>query len=285
VTHSWDPGDATPEDLTGIFDLSGIADGDGIIWDETLGIFVPGAPSGVGGGGSGDFYGVHVTRLSNYVLTNEDPFPFDTVNVDTDGIWDSSDPTKLTVQREGWYFLGANITTLGTDYGGASNANVGIYILRDWDGVSTQLAYYIAGERFENGFTSAAQLNSLLQLVYLEVGDVLELTLIGGAGSLLVESNPSDGVPSGYVSDDGPGTMSPHFYLVWAQTDGAAAGSTVHNDLTGRDVADAHPIEAITGLADALEAASGAGEVLMADGITPPEPLTTETEDDWLYEG
>lgn len=28
-----------------------------------------------------------------------------------------------------------------------------------------------------------------------------------------------------------------------------------------------------------------AGEVLMADGITPPDPLTTEDQTDWLYEG
>lgn len=27
------------------------------------------------------------------------------------------------------------------------------------------------------------------------------------------------------------------------------------------------------------------GEVLMADGITPPDPLTTDDETDWLYEG
>lgn len=29
----------------------------------------------------------------------------------------------------------------------------------------------------------------------------------------------------------------------------------------------------------------GSREVLMADGVTPPDPLTTEAEDDWLYEG
>jgi hypothetical protein len=206
-----------------------------------------------GGAGTGDFYGVHVTRLSNYVLTNEDPFPFDTENVDSDGIWDPGNPTVFTVQRTGWYFVGADITTLGTDYGGASNANLLIAILKNWDGVSAQLGYYIAVERYENGIATAAQLNSLLQLVYLEVGDELQLTLISAAGSsLLVESNPSDGVPSGYLTDSGPGTLSPHFYLVWAQGNGAPAG--------------------------------GAGEVLMADGVTPPEPLTNEAGTDWLYE-
>lgn len=32
-------------------------------------------------------------------------------------------------------------------------------------------------------------------------------------------------------------------------------------------------------------AGSGAGELIIADGITPPEPLTTEDETDFLYEG
>lgn len=29
----------------------------------------------------------------------------------------------------------------------------------------------------------------------------------------------------------------------------------------------------------------GGAEVLMVDGATPPEQLTTEAGDDWLYEG
>ena len=62
-------------------------------------------------------------------------------------------------------------------------------------------------------------------------------------------------------------------------------------------------IEALTGLdegstayatdTDQLGAYDGAAwvwysttkQVLMADGITPPDPLTTEDETDWLYEG
>lgn len=39
----------------------------------------------------------------------------------------------------------------------------------------------------------------------------------------------------------------------------------------------------LTAAADVLIVTTG--QVLMADGITPPDPLTTEDETDWLYEG
>ena len=43
---------------------------------------------------------------------------------------------------------------------------------------------------------------------------------------------------------------------------GGPGGATVHNDLTGRTADDAHPISAITGLQDALDAAGGGGDVV-----------------------
>ncbi len=42
MTHSWDPSDVLPGDLTGVLDLTGIADGDALVWDATAGLFVPG---------------------------------------------------------------------------------------------------------------------------------------------------------------------------------------------------------------------------------------------------
>lgn len=43
-------------------------------------------------------------------------------------------------------------------------------------------------------------------------------------------------------------------------------GTTVHNQLTGRDTADAHPIAAITGLQDALDALEGSGGATVYSG-------------------
>lgn len=168
---------------------------------------------------SAAFYGVHLTRLSNLVIDNEDPFPFGVANEDSGEFWDIGDPTKIVIPpgQGGWYWVGADITTLGTNYGGSSNANVTIAVLKNWDGVSTQLGFYCAAERFENGNSTLAYMNTLSpQLVELAAGDVLQLVLIGGGSDLLVESNPSDGAPSGYLADDGPGTLSPHFYVLRA---------------------------------------------------------------------
>jgi hypothetical protein len=159
--------------------------------------------------------GVHVTRRSNIVVRNGEPVPFDAEVVDTGGLWNKADPTKLTIQRDGWFWVGADITTLGTDYGGPPNNNVQIAILKNWDGKSTQLPFYVVYERFANRRAELAQGNSTVQPIPLRAGDVLQLTLIGPTDDgLLVESNPSDGKPRGFVADTGPGTLSPHMYAI-----------------------------------------------------------------------
>lgn len=176
-----------------------------------------------------DFSGVKLTKLFNLSIANSTAFPFDTAEVDSDGWWDIGIPTKLVVPagRAGWYWVGAAITTLGTTYGGGSNLNVQIQIAKNWDGmVGTLLDATIVYERFDNSNGSSAHGNSTMGLVYLDDGDELELTLVG-TGTLLVESNPSDGLPSGYLTDAGPGTLSPHFFAVaakGAKGDAGAAG-------------------------------------------------------------
>lgn len=167
---------------------------------------------------SGAFYGVHLTSTQNATWADEEPLEFTAANEDSDSFWTVSDPSKITVPagQGGWYFVGADITTLGTDYSGPSNDNVQIAVLKNWDGVATQLDHYVCYERFNNENGSNAHGNSLLQPVLLAAGDVLQVVLIGSAGTLLVESNPSDGLPSGYLTDTGPGTLSPHFYVLRA---------------------------------------------------------------------
>ena len=54
MTHHFDPADLLPEDLTGFVDLTGIVDGDALLWDSGSGLFVPGAPGGGGGGSLSD---------------------------------------------------------------------------------------------------------------------------------------------------------------------------------------------------------------------------------------
>ena len=48
-----------------------------------------------------------------------------------------------------------------------------------------------------------------------EAGDelwVYDQTALGD--SLLVESNPTDGEPDNFTQDAGPGTLSPHLFLI-----------------------------------------------------------------------
>ena len=82
-------------------------------------------------------------------------------------------------------------------------------------------------------------------------------------------------------------------YYVELATVPSSSLVTLHNDLLDRGVEGAHPISAITGLQDALDAAgtgtvdaddvrdAGRWEVLVTG--TPAAAVTTEDETDWLY--
>lgn len=165
----------------------------------------------------GEFYGAKLTSLVNYVNTNGDALVFDTILTDSGGFVDLvADSSKITVQRTGWYWVGANITTLGTDYSGSNNSNVALSITKNWDGVAAYLDSTVAFERFENDLSTSAQANSILQQVYLTEGDYIQVvTYTSSASNLLIESNPSDGSPGGYPTDAGLGTLSPHLFVQW----------------------------------------------------------------------
>lgn len=168
----------------------------------------------------GPMDGAFVTRLSNVVVETNEPIRFDHPVSDAHGIWDEG--TALVVPRDGWWRVAVNLTTLGTAYGGPSNAEVLIAVVANWDGETPPLTSYVASERFYNHPSGRrAEINSIDQLVWLEEGDRLEVLTVSGSGALLVESNPSDGLgedgePVGYEADRGPGTLSPHFSLAAA---------------------------------------------------------------------
>jgi hypothetical protein len=68
-----------------------------------------------------------------------------------------------------------------------------------------------------------------------------------------------------------------YYYNGTTWVDMAGGGVTVHNDLTGRDAADCHPLAAITGLADhsARHEDGGADEISIAALSGEPAELTT----------
>lgn len=172
----------------------------------------------IGAAGASAFAGAMLTRLSNRVHANSTAFPFDSAAVDPDGWWSAGAPSRLTVPvgKTGWYIVGADVTTLGTNYGGTTNVNVQIQIAKNWNGVAGDLLNAtVVYERFDNANGTAAHGNATASLVYLQAGDYLQLTTFNSNGAdLLIESNPSDGVPSGYLTDAGPGTLSPHLYVI-----------------------------------------------------------------------
>lgn len=231
-------------------------------WDGTTWSVVP-----VGSDWTyGSFYGCKLTSSVNYIIDNSTPLYFDTEMVDAGDFFDAgTDNTKIIIRRTGWYWVGANITTLGTDYSGPNNSNVVLAIMKNWDGVSTQLDYYVAFERYDNGMSGAAQGNTLLQQVYLEEDDELQLIVIGPTASgLLIESNPSDGLPGGFPTDSGTGVLSPHFFAMWA----TGHGPTGPQGPAGADGADG---------ADGVMASVVAGTGIAVDNTDPANPVVSAT--------
>jgi hypothetical protein len=153
-----------------------------------------------------------LTRLSNVVVTEDTAFPYDTsVVLDTDYATWAGEGNPLVIVQTGWYWVHVNSTTLGTGYGGPSNL--------DWihavgrNGVT--LADTVYSQRHIGASGASAQLLSGGSPVYLEAADELDVyyqNLVSGQTTLLVESNPSDGPD--YTTDTGPGTLSPHLFLV-----------------------------------------------------------------------
>jgi hypothetical protein len=157
----------------------------------------------------------YLTRLSNVVVTEDVAFDWDTARVmhASYASWSAVDPSKLRIVTTGWYWIGGDFTTLGTSYGGANNS--------DWvaavgkNGVA--LANTVIAERHGPKVATDADLMSIGSPVYLTSGDYLQVyfqNANSGSTTLLIESNPSDGLPSGYLDDAGPGTLSPHLFLI-----------------------------------------------------------------------
>lgn len=161
-----------------------------------------------------------LTRLSNIVVTENTAFPYDTAIVlDTAYATWAGEGNPLVIVTTGWYWIHLNSTTLGTFYGGPDNS--------DWlhavgrNGIT--LADTVYGERNSSGNAATAQFISGGSPVYLEAGDEIDVyytNLKSGETTLLVESNPSDGPD--YTTDTGPGTLSPHIFLIKMSGDAPA---------------------------------------------------------------
>lgn len=154
-----------------------------------------------------------LTRLSNIVVTDNAAFPYDTaVILDTAYATWAGEGDPLVIVQSSWYWLWLNSTTLGTGYGGPSNADWLHAVARNGISLDNTLP---GAARDSSGNGLSAQIMSSGSPVYLEAGDELETyyqNLVSGQTTLLVESNPSVGPD--YTTCVGPGTLSPHLILV-----------------------------------------------------------------------
>ena len=157
-----------------------------------------------------------LTRLSNHVIADDTAFPYDTSVILNTGYFTwAGTGNPLVCARAGRYGGTLVSTTLGTFYGGADNT--------DWihaigrNGIT--LAATILSERHTGASGASAQLMTTGMQAFKDlfaVGDTIRVYYQNtNAANLLVESNPSDGLPSGYLTDAGPGTLSPHIQLWW----------------------------------------------------------------------
>lgn len=164
------------------------------------------------------FPGVFLTRLANKVIANNTAFDFDTAWAINPlyGTWVIGAPTKIKVVTPGWYEVGGDFTTLGTNYAGASNL--------DWIAAITRngitLAEFIVAERKRagSGNGASADLMSFSSPVLLAADDEIQVIFQNqNAANILVESNPSVPPTSGsdYTTRPGSGAMSPHLYVVY----------------------------------------------------------------------
>lgn len=155
-----------------------------------------------------------MTRLSNYVIADDTAFPYDTaVYINNAYMTWAGSGNPLVCARAGRYAGTLVSTTLGTNYGGASNS--------DWihaigrNGVT--LADTILSERHAHSSGATADLMTTGLQVFKDlfsVGDTIEVYYQNINGStILVESNPTDGPD--YTTDVGPGTLSPHLQIFW----------------------------------------------------------------------
>lgn len=152
-----------------------------------------------------------LTRLSNRVHSDDTIFPFDTARVmDTAYCtWGGGSSDGIVIVQSRWYWVHANITALGTSYGGADNSDY--FVLIGKNGIT--LADTIIGASHGREVGDGATLMHTGSPVYLEAGDEIFLyTQNADASSLLIESNPTDGPD--YTTDTGPGTIGPHLILV-----------------------------------------------------------------------
>jgi hypothetical protein len=81
----------------------------------------------------GEFIGAKIGASENQIATDE-PLTFDHAKFDTGGLWDPDEPTRLTVPHDGFYYVTAQLTILGSAYPGSAPApDVWVEVIRNGD--------------------------------------------------------------------------------------------------------------------------------------------------------
>lgn len=187
---------------------------------------------------SKQFSGVKIELINSYALTeNESPVSFDNEVYDTDGFFNLSTPTAITIPRTGYYRIKTNIQT-GTSGDGATYS---IAVLRNGEGLfSVNMSANQSGVYDEvlllNG-TDTIQVSAgeASAVGTLEAGTVIEVYLIGYTfGGTIVPGFEFSGVRVDLFNDTS--TTSTPTAITWTTNDitydlnANAAGATYWTD-------------------------------------------------------
>lgn len=160
---------------------------------------------------------LNLSITANTTIADDTAFPWDVATVEDTSYasWDfATDPTKVNIVRTGWYLVGADITTLGTSYGGADNADVIALIGKN----GLTLDDTIIAERSDKPNSTGVGLFTVgPQPRYLEAGDYIQLYIQNvNANTTMLESNPSTPPATGsdYTNQPGTGVIGSHLYLI-----------------------------------------------------------------------
>jgi hypothetical protein len=129
----------------------------------------------------GGFVGAKIGAHANQ-LTTVAPVTFDHARWDTAGLWDSSEPTRLTIPAAGFYHVEAQVTVLGSGYAGSpASPSWVMSVIRNGDATD-----FVCSETRTDEDETVAQLAGCSTTDWFLAGDYLELSVTPGR---TVESN------------------------------------------------------------------------------------------------
>lgn len=146
-----------------------------LTYDDTAGTITVASSGGGGGGGGGAAVGAQVGRLAALSTLNaaNTIIIFDTEIKNTDGLFSSAQPTRLTIATSGWYAITCNVRWAFSSAGSRR-----VYIYKNG-------STYLAGAGSPASSTELSPYVCVSTVAYLDAGDYVEVMAAQSSGSTL----------------------------------------------------------------------------------------------------